>query len=586
MKKIALAISISGLLITACFFGPGKNDNSPTALGRVDGKLITAAEMDSLAGVNIINITDTTDIQALKTALIDTLIDAKIVEMLADSIALTLENDLQFKESREQQVSNAVLRSMFEGEITANVNVDSAEIDNYYNDHKEQYKKSEEIHAAHILIPPPPPDTIDVKSKEEKQKIIAAGDKDTYKRARAVYDKAVAGENWDSLVVKYSQDGMTNKKGGDLGYFARGRMVAPFDSAAFAANVGDIVGPVKTRFGYHIIKIEDRTPEGYRDLDEQLRGEIKTQLTSLREKELADQFLDSLKAEAAYQFNDSVLAMEDSLVSPETWVMVVNSTDTVYENRMQRDFPKYKRFHQMENWTVDDKINMLKEISATNLLRAAGRKLGYYDKPKAVEAKEIFTRREAETRATNFLRDLEYKPSEEEIGDYYKENFDSLYKERKPLHVQHIIFEDSALAAAVRDSILAGADFKEMALKYYPGEPEIREVAFDLGYISEDELGANFFEHANALEVGDVSEPFKTEWGYHIVKLVNRRADKKMDQVRPAIRKALMEAADSKIRSEYLAKKRSQVVIELNDKAIKKYKFPDSLYSTEITPKG
>ena len=584
MKRIALSIVILALLTTACLFKPAKVENSKIVLATVGDKKILASELDSLALFVDNLITDTTDVDALKAEYLDSLVDIKLVNMLEDSIAGTLENDLDFKESREREISNVVFRLMFESEITAKVHVDSAEIDSSYKANMDRYTVPEMVKASQILIPPPAPETTGVKSEKKKQQIIDDNDKSTYERASAVYDKAIAGENWDSLVVKYSQDGMTNKKGGNLGYFPQGRMVAPFDSAAFAGEVGQIVGPVKTKYGYHIIKIDDRKPEGYRELNDTLRAEINGQITSSREKELADKFLDSLRAEADYQFNDEVLALEDSLVTPETWVMIVNQTDTVYESRMQRDFPKYRRFHQLDQWTADDKINMLKEISATNLLRAAGRKMGYYDQPKAIEVKEAVTYREAQQRAKNLLRDLQYTPSEEEIEAYYKEHFDDLYKERKPLHVQHIIFQDSDLAAAVRDSIVAGADFKDMALKYYPGEQEIREVAYDLGYISEEELGENFFKQANMLEKGEVSQPFKTDWGYHLIKLVDRRTDKKLDQVRPGIRRALAEVADNKIRTRYLDAKRAEVTINLDNEAVKKYKFPQSLYSIAITP--
>jgi parvulin-like peptidyl-prolyl isomerase len=550
----------------------------------VGDKPILASELDSIALFIDVLITDTTDIDALKAEYLDSLIDIKLVNMLEDSIAGTLENDLDFKESREREVSNVVFRLMFESEISANVHVDSTEIDSSYQANLDRYLVPEMVKASQILIPPPDPDTTGVKSEKKKQQITDENDRDTYERARAVYDKAIAGENWDSLVVKYSQDGMTNKKGGNLGYFPQGRMVAPFDSAAFAAEVGQIVGPVKTKYGYHIIRINDRRPEEYRELNDTLRSNIKGQIASVREKALADKFLDSLKVEADYQFNNDALALDDSLITPETWVMIVNQTDTVYESRMKRDFPKYRRFHQLDQWTVDDKINMLKEISATNLLRAAGRQLGYYDQPKAIEAKQAVTTSEARQRAKNLLRDLEYTPSEDEIAAYYEEHFDELYKARKPLHVQHIIFQDSALAAAVKDSFTAGVDFKDMAIKYYPGEPEIREVAYDLGYISEDELGEDFFKQANMLEKGEVSQPFKTDWGYHLIKLVDRRADKKLDQVRPGIRRALAEIADNKVRTRYLDAKKAEATISIDNEAVKKYKFPQSLYSIAITP--
>jgi len=588
MKKIVLIASAFGLLLTSCFLGAGKTEKSGQVLAQVSSKTITAAQLDSIAETKSIVITDTTDVDALKTELLDTLIDMKIIEMRQDSVALALDQDLAFAEKRNDDVSNAVFRMMFEGEISSKVKVDSSEVTQYYQANQDKFKNPEQVKASHILIPPPPPDTAGINDKEKIKAIIDKNDQETRIRSEAVFNRAKNGENWDSLVVAYSQDATNNKKGGDLGYFPRGRMVPAFDSAAFASAVGEIVGPIKTRFGYHIIKIDDKKLEEVRVLSDTLRGDIEKQLARTKEKKMADDFLDSLKALANYAFNEEILALPDSGLDPKLWVLVVNNADTIYESRIQKDFPKYLRHYGIADtaWNVDTKKDMLKDVSVTYLLRAEGKKLGYFDMPEAIKAFTDFTNREAQLRTKNLMRDLEYTPSEEEIEQFFNEKFEERYKEKKPLHIQHIIFEDSTKALAIRDSILAGADFKEMALKYYPGEPEIREVAFDLGYISEKELGQEFFDHVNSLNVGDLSRPFKTEWGYHIVKLVDRREDKKLDQVRPGIRKTLIEAADAKIRKQYLDQRRLEVPIIIKEKTLSKHKFPESLYSVEITPEG
>ena len=227
---------------------------------------------------------------------------------------------------------------------------------------------------------------------------------------------------------------------------------------------------------------------------------------------------------------------------------------------------------------------MLKDMSTANVLMDAGRKLGYYDRPEAVQAGKDFDYRDAKNRLNEKLRDLTYKPSQEEIKKFYDDNFGSRYKELRPLHVQHIIFTDSASAINIRDSILAGADFKSMALKYYPGEKEIREVAYDLNYISNDDMGPQFYKAADTLKVGEVSLPVKTQWGYHLIKLVDRRSDKTLDQVRPGIIKELTDAADAKIKRGYLEQWKAITPVKTNPGNIKSYKFPESLHAVQIPP--
>ena len=89
----------------------------------------------------------------------------------------------------------------------------------------------------------------------------AADTQATYEDALDLLNRAKAGESFGELATTYSTDPGSGTQEGDLGWFERERMVAPFAEAAFSAQVGDIVGPVMTRFGYHVIQVRDRKTE-------------------------------------------------------------------------------------------------------------------------------------------------------------------------------------------------------------------------------------------------------------------------------------------------------------------------------------
>jgi peptidyl-prolyl cis-trans isomerase D len=128
------------------------------------------------------------------------------------------------------------------------------EIEDFYRLHEEDYKEPEKVRARHILFRIPP------KAKISDIQAIQ-------KRADMVLDLARKGEDFAELAKKYSQDS-TASKGGELGYFTRQDMVKPFSDAAFSLKKGEISDLVRTRFGLHIIKVEDIKPESIKPLAE------------------------------------------------------------------------------------------------------------------------------------------------------------------------------------------------------------------------------------------------------------------------------------------------------------------------------
>jgi hypothetical protein len=99
----------------------------------------------------------------------------------------------------------------------------------------------------------PKPEEIEAYLKENPE-LDEAGAK---QKADDIMKRIRGGEDFAALAKKYSTDG-SRTKGGDLGYFTRGRMVPEFEQTAFSSPVGQVADPVKTQFGYHIIKVTDK----------------------------------------------------------------------------------------------------------------------------------------------------------------------------------------------------------------------------------------------------------------------------------------------------------------------------------------
>lgn len=137
-----------------------------------------------------------------------------------------------------------LVRQLIEKRIAPGIEVTEAEARNFYDNNPEQFTSGEQVHARHIIILTKPSDSDSVlaQKRDKLQDILA--------RARS-------GEDFAELAKNYSQ-GPSAQNGGDLGFFSREQMVAPFAQAAFALEPGEISDVVETRFGYHIIKLEER----------------------------------------------------------------------------------------------------------------------------------------------------------------------------------------------------------------------------------------------------------------------------------------------------------------------------------------
>jgi peptidyl-prolyl cis-trans isomerase D len=139
--------------------------------------------------------------------------------------------------------------------------VDEAELQAYYEEHKGEFLEGEQAHARHILIRVAPD------ASEEEQT-------DAELLANGVAKIARSGADFAELAAKHSQDPGSKDNGGDLGWFGRGRMVKEFEDAVFSAKPGDIVGPIRSQFGYHIIRVEGFRPEHqkpFEEVEEQVR---------------------------------------------------------------------------------------------------------------------------------------------------------------------------------------------------------------------------------------------------------------------------------------------------------------------------
>lgn len=191
-----------------------------------------------------------------------------------------LRKDIE-KEVRIQKVVNDQI-----GEIKKNVSISEQEVQSFYNDpaNKDKFMQKESVKASHILIKVAKDATKEDDAKAQK-KI-----KDLLKRAKK-------GEDFAKLAKENSEDPSAAQNSGELGYFSTEDMVPEFATAAFAMKPGEISDVVKTPFGYHIIKSEDKKPAQMVPYDE-VKDKISKFLENSAIQSKLLEYIDSLKNSA------------------------------------------------------------------------------------------------------------------------------------------------------------------------------------------------------------------------------------------------------------------------------------------------
>ncbi|MGV2942060.1 peptidylprolyl isomerase [Mesobacillus sp. LC4] len=138
--------------------------------------------------------------------------------------------------------------------------------------------------------------------------------------------------------------------------------------------------------------------------------------------------------------------------------------------------------------------------------------------------------------------------TEEEMKTYFEENKES-FDQKEQVKASHILVEDEATAKKVKEELDNGKDFAELA-KEYSTDSSNAANGGDLGYFGKGEMAEEFEKTAFALEAGAISEPVKTEFGYHIIKLVDKKAEKaaEFEEHKEEIKELLF---DQKVQAEY-----------------------------------
>lgn len=150
------------------------------------------------------------------------------------------------------------------------VTISDEEVKKYFEDNKEMFKGEASVRAKHILI-------------------------DNEDKAKEIKEKINNGLSFEDAAREFSTC-PSSSQGGDLGTFTRGKMVPEFENAAFELEIGQISEPVKTQFGYHLIKVDEKLPEVMKSFDE-VKDSLKLNLLGQKQNMEYIKLINDLKQE-------------------------------------------------------------------------------------------------------------------------------------------------------------------------------------------------------------------------------------------------------------------------------------------------
>lgn len=200
-----------------------------------------------------------------KKALVKELVNQELLYL--DAMDHKYDREEEYLQEVEKMKAN-MLKQYAVNKLLGDIVVTENEVVNYYVSNKSEFEAPPSVKASHILV-------------------------NNLKKAEEIVNEIKEGLSFEDAAKKYSSC-PSSEQGGDLGYFSRGMMVPEFEDAAFGMKIDDVSAPVKTQFGYHIIKLFDKKDQSVKSLEE-VKGQLTNHILAQKQQDVYLHRINELK---------------------------------------------------------------------------------------------------------------------------------------------------------------------------------------------------------------------------------------------------------------------------------------------------
>jgi peptidyl-prolyl cis-trans isomerase C len=274
-------IFVLSVLFLMSISGASFAENNTILVKMKDGKVITMSDFNRIIGYY--------DEEKQKVLAQNPPFKATILQRIVQGLVISkiardkeFEKRAEIREQLELLTDDLLASEYIKKEVVAKISVPEDDMKLFYKAHQEDFKAPEMVRARHILI------------KVDKS---ASGDdkKKAKDKAEGILKRIKSGEDFAKLASEFSDDPGSKTKGGDLGLFQRGKMVPAFEEVAFSLNAGEVSDVVETRFGFHLIKVEEKKEaaiEPYDKVKEKIGEKVRAEF---KEARVAEFFEEAMK---------------------------------------------------------------------------------------------------------------------------------------------------------------------------------------------------------------------------------------------------------------------------------------------------